>query len=59
MMEIMNQLITYNNETKTIKEWAEKYNIEYDTLRTRIRRGWNIKRALKEKTHLNYKGLNR
>ena len=49
-------LITYNNETKTIKEWAEQYNIEFCTLRTRLNRGWDIERALKEKTHLNYKG---
>lgn len=49
-------LITYNNETKTIKEWAEQYNIDFNTLRTRIRRGWDIERALNEKTHLNYKG---
>lgn len=49
-------LITYKNETKTIKEWAEQYNIEFVTLKTRINRGWDIERALKEKTHLNYKG---
>lgn len=49
-------LLKYNNQIKTIKEWAEEYNIELVTLRTRINRGWNIERALKEKTHLNYKG---
>lgn len=31
-----NHLITYNNETKSIAEWAEIYNIKYDTLRNRI-----------------------
>ena len=49
-------LITYNNKTQTIKEWAKEYDIELTTLRTRINRGWDIERALKEKTHSNYKG---
>lgn len=49
-------LLTYNDETKTIKEWADEYNLELVTLRTRINRGWDVERALKEKTHLNYKG---
>ena len=39
-----------------IKEWAKEYNIKLVTLRTRINRGWNIERALKEKTHSNYRG---
>ena len=49
-------ILTYKNETKTIKEWAQNYNIELSTLRTRIKRGWDIERALNEKTHSNYKG---
>ena len=48
-------LITYNNKTQSIKEWAKEYNIELVTLRTRINRGWEIGRALKEKTHSNCK----
>lgn len=49
-------LLTYKNETKTIKEWAEEYNIKFVTLKTRVNRGWDIEKALKEKTHSNYKG---
>lgn len=48
-------LLTYNGETKMLKEWAKEYGLELSTLRTRINRGWNIERALKEKTHPNYK----
>jgi len=48
--------ITFNGVTKPIKEWAKEYNIQLCTLRTRINRGWEIERALKEKTHPNHKG---
>lgn len=36
-----NHLITYNNETHTMAEWARIYNINYSTLRARVRRGVN------------------
>lgn len=44
-----NFLITYNNETKTIHQWAKIYNIKANTILMRLRRGWNINRALTEK----------
>ena len=36
--------ITYNNETHTLSEWAEILNINYDKLRYRIYRNWNIEK---------------
>ncbi len=33
---------TLNEETKTISQWAEKYNIPYRRLRERLRNGWLI-----------------
>lgn len=33
----------------TMKEWAKEFHINYQTLKTRIRKGWNIEKALKEK----------
>lgn len=38
--------ITWQNETKTIAEWARLYNIESNTLRGRLDRGWSIEKSL-------------
>ena len=37
--------IEYKGETHPIVVWAEKLNIKYGTLRSRIDRGWEIERA--------------
>lgn len=36
-----NHLITYNGETKTIVEWAEKLQVGSDVIRSRLYRGWD------------------
>lgn len=42
-----NNFITYNGETHTLTEWAEKLGIKRSTLNTRIhRQHWNIEKAL-------------
>jgi hypothetical protein len=42
-----NHLITYNGETKNIKQWADQYGINRVTLSKRINRfGWPIEKAL-------------
>ena len=41
-----NHYLTYNNETHTMMEWSEIRKINYYTLRSRIRNGWNVGRAL-------------
>ena len=41
-----NILITYNNKTQTLKQWAEEYNIKYSTLYYRIKHGWSFERAI-------------
>lgn len=46
----------YNGIIKTLPEFAKQYNIALPTLKDRIRRGWNIERALNEKVHKNFKG---
>lgn len=43
-----NCLITYNNQTHCVSEWAELYNINVKTLRTRMSKGWNIDRCLNQ-----------
>lgn len=41
-----NHYLTYNGETLTVNEWAEKFGIKQNTLLYRIRRGWSVERAL-------------
>ncbi len=38
--------ITYQGTTLTVIEWAERQNIHYKTLRTRLESGWTIEDAL-------------
>lgn len=40
--------ITFNGETHTVQEWAEKLNITPSTLRSRFNKGWSTERALTE-----------
>lgn len=40
------RLIVYNGESKTLREWSDEIEINYETLRQRIGRGWSIERAL-------------
>lgn len=42
-----NDLITFGNMTKSLKEWAEQYNISYRTFWKRIKKlNWPIEKAL-------------
>lgn len=41
-----NVFVEYNGVTKTIIEWAEDFKIHPHTLQNRIKRGWDIERAL-------------
>lgn len=41
-----NHMVTINNETKTLIEWSEIYNINYKTLRDRLKRGWSHEKSL-------------
>jgi len=38
--------ITYNGETKTLADWVIKTGLQYNTINTRIHRGWSIKKSL-------------
>lgn len=44
-----NHMITYNNETLTMKQTAEKYCINYNTFQNRLRRGWSVEEAINGK----------
>lgn len=41
-----NHLIEHKGETKALGQWATQYNINPETLRVRIKSGWDIERAL-------------
>ena len=54
-----NHLITYNGKTQTMMEWAEFYNINYDILRFRLKKGWSIEKALTERSNNELKKTNK
>lgn len=41
-----NRMLTYNGETFTMSEWAEKLNISYGTINHRVQRGWSMERIV-------------
>lgn len=43
-----NVIIEYNGRSMTLHQWSEELGVAYDTLRARLRRGWNIERAFTE-----------
>ena len=44
-----NRILEFNNQRKTMSEWADFVGIKYNTLRSRLERGWEIERALWQK----------
>lgn len=43
-----NRYLTYQGETKTMMEWSKHLNLSYYVLRSRLRRGWDVEKALFE-----------
>jgi hypothetical protein len=41
-----NRMLTFNGETRCVSEWAELVGIHHNTLRSRLRLGWNVERVL-------------
>ena len=41
-----NRYITINEQTKTLAEWCEVYNMKYQTVHSRLKKGYNILDAL-------------
>jgi hypothetical protein len=44
-----NRLLTYNQKTQSVIEWSEETGIPYQTLLSRLKRGWEVDRALSNK----------
>lgn len=43
-----NRLLTYDDRTMTVAEWAEALDMKPGTLLARLRKGWSVERALTE-----------
>lgn len=41
--------VTYRGETKTLKEWCELLSLNYNTLYSRLRSGWDIEKMFEQK----------
>lgn len=41
-----NRLVTYNNRTKTLQQWADYVGMKSHTLKYRLNKGWDIESAL-------------
>lgn len=41
-----NRMLTWNGETMTVADWADRMGLKYNTLHERLRRGWSTKKAL-------------
>lgn len=50
-----NSYISFHGETRTVSQWAERIGIKNNTLLYRLRRGWNVSRALTAETYSNEK----
>lgn len=55
-----NHFITYNGETKTLKQWSEQVGIDWDILYSRLKKGWSVEKALttkaRQRKYVTYNG---
>ena len=52
-----NKNLTLNEETKTMIEWCEQYDRDYNSVQLRIQRGWTAEKALAIRTNKPYKDV--
>ena len=43
-----NRMLTYQGKTQTLQQWSEELGLKYNTLQTRVQRGWPDHRVLGE-----------
>lgn len=48
-----NRMLTFQGETLSVSEWAEKVGLEYNTLSYRLCNGWSVEKALTTKVMKN------
>lgn len=44
--QLDNVFITWQDQTQTLKQWSEHFNINYHTLRTRLHRGYTFEQSI-------------
>jgi hypothetical protein len=47
----LNRLVTFNDTTKCVAEWAAQYGMHRQSLLNRLNHGWSIERAITEPVH--------
>lgn len=50
-----NHFVSLNGEVKTLCEWCELYNINYKTVRDRLKRGWSYEKSLTEPVQIKFR----
>lgn len=56
-----NVIITYKGRTKTLAQWCEELNVDYQLVRHRLQRNWSVEKAFETKANkglplITYKG---
>lgn len=46
-----NRLISYNGKKQNIAQWVKETGLSYNCIRSRLKRGWDIKKTLTEPIH--------
>lgn len=45
-----NRLVTYKGKTQSLVNWCRELNLNYDTIKCRIRRNWTVEKAFETKS---------
>lgn len=54
-----NTFLTVNGKTKTLLEWARSLNLTHSSIQGRLKRGWDLEKALTTPAHPSYKFNNK
>lgn len=46
-----NRLVTYKGKTQSLANWCRELNLNYDTIKCRIKRNWTVEKALETKVN--------
>ena len=48
--------ITYNEETRTLRDWCEMLDLSYKAIYFRLRKGWDVEKMLTLQTPTGFRG---
>lgn len=46
------RFVTYDGETRCLKEWATILNLNYSTVLMRLKRGWSVEKTFRDRSHI-------